>query len=255
MSSRYAAHQVSQFALLPRYPDCVRMVCAQHMARCSAGNRLYADQRFDPTTPAKAAPSSASTTAPLRRRSIQNPASSAVTTVHGQARRWSCRQPVSSIFTTGACCTAARASATMGARAALWACSWRTTAPGDTRDRPQVLQQLPHVPPAHPIPATQQRYHGGQPPSERAAGHARRETGASPSAAGRTAPHPHLVLGHPHGQGQQLYHLMPPCPTPAWRFGAGEGRLTMPTALRHHRHDLVHLLNRQQPAAGPRCPG
>ena len=45
----------------------------------------------------------------------------------------SCRQPVSSMFTAGACRTAARAASTTGASAALCACSWRTTAPSDTR--------------------------------------------------------------------------------------------------------------------------
>src|SRR5213592_2535825 len=45
---------------------------------------------------------------------------------------------------------------------------------------------------------------------------------------------------------------MPPRPAPAWSFGAREGLLTMPTVLGHHGHDFVHLLDRQQPAEGPR---
>src|SRR5215212_1339215 len=44
---------------------------------------------------------------------------------------------------------------------------------------------------------------------------------------------------------------MPPDPAPAWHFGAREGLLTMLTALRHHGHDFVHLLDRQQCAVGP----
>src|SRR6266849_4079153 len=48
---------------------------------------------------------------------------------------------------------------------------------------------------------------------------------------------------------------MPPRPAPTWSFGAREGLLTMPTVLRHHGHDLVHLLDRQQPAAGPTVSG
>jgi hypothetical protein len=67
--------------------------------------------------------------------------------------------------------------------------------------------------------------------------------------------HGQLVLGHSHGQRQEFHHLMAPDPatTAAGRFR--ERLLTMPTALRHHCHDFIHLLHRQQRAASPRVPG
>ena len=53
----------------------------------------------------------------------------AVTTVHTQARFRASRQLVSSTFATAACWTAAAASATTGASAALVACSRALTEP------------------------------------------------------------------------------------------------------------------------------
>jgi hypothetical protein len=44
---------------------------------------------------------------------------------------------------------------------------------------------------------------------------------------------------------------MPPDPGPAAGGGSGEGLLTMPAVRRHHRHDLVPLLDREQPAERP----
>jgi hypothetical protein len=44
---------------------------------------------------------------------------------------------------------------------------------------------------------------------------------------------------------------MPPHPGPAAGGVFEEGLLTMPTLLWHYDHDLVYLLDRQQPAAGP----
>ena len=58
--------------------------------------------------------------------------SMAVTTVHSHTRRPVCRQPVSSRFATGACCTTVRASATTGAGAALIVCSSALTDPTAT---------------------------------------------------------------------------------------------------------------------------
>ena len=44
---------------------------------------------------------------------------------------------------------------------------------------------------------------------------------------------------------------MPPDPAPTAGCGLGERLPTVPAALGHHGHDLVHLLDRQQRAAGP----
>ena len=41
---------------------------------------------------------------------------------------------------------------------------------------------------------------------------------------------------------------MPPGPAPTVAGGFGKRLLAMPAALRHHGHDLVHLLNWQQRA-------
>src|SRR5829696_394965 len=44
---------------------------------------------------------------------------------------------------------------------------------------------------------------------------------------------------------------MPPDPAPPAAGGLGQRPLTVPTDLRSDHHDLVHLLDRQQPAEGP----
>jgi hypothetical protein len=43
---------------------------------------------------------------------------------------------------------------------------------------------------------------------------------------------------------------MPPGPAPVARRGFGKRLLTLPTPLRHHGDDLVHLLDRQQRPEG-----
>src|SRR3954469_25490785 len=48
---------------------------------------------------------------------------------------------------------------------------------------------------------------------------------------------------------------MPPDPGPTAGAVFDKRLLTMPTLLWHHDHNLVHLLDRQQPAAGPPVSG
>jgi len=55
----------------------------------------------------------------------------------------------------------------------------------------------------------------------------------------------HLILRHPHGQRQQLHHLVPPGSALAVGFAAGKWLLTL-TTLRGNNDDDVHLLDRQQ---------
>jgi hypothetical protein len=45
-------------------------------------------------------------------------------------------------------------------------------------DCPEVLQQLPHFPPAQPVPAAQESDHGGQARTERPPRHPGRQVGA-----------------------------------------------------------------------------
>src|SRR5262249_61265256 len=72
----------------------------------------------------------------------------------------------------------------------------------------------------------------------------------SPAASG---PLP-TVAPFPRGElNAHLHHLMPPNPSPTARCGSREGLLTMPTALGHHSHHLVHLLDGQRRAG--RAPG
>ena len=61
----------------------------------------------------------------------------------------------------------------------------------------------------------------------------------------------HLVLGHPHGQRQQLHHLMSPDPATTTASGFGKRLPAVPADLRYDPHDLIHLLDRQQPAERP----
>ena len=70
-------------------------------------------------------------TAP-RRRWIRNTVTSVVTATHSHARCRRSRQPVSSAWTTGACCTYAWAATTGAARAALAVCSHAATVPTAT---------------------------------------------------------------------------------------------------------------------------
>ena len=117
--------------------------------------------------------------------------------------------------------------------------------------RPQVLQQLPHFPPAQPIPATQERDHGGQPRPERPPRHAQQagplgcashRPGSARTPSGTRSPAPPAAAAPPPDAAR---------PGPATGCGLGKRLPTVPAALRDHRHDLVHLLDRQQRAVGP----
>jgi hypothetical protein len=90
----------------------------------------------------------------------------------------------------------------------------------------------------------------GEPRPERSAGHARRQVRSGPLPTGRAAVHRHLVLGDPHGQWQELYHLMSPDPASTAADGCGEGLATVSADLRQDRYHLVHILDRQQGTAG-----
>ncbi len=76
-------------------------------------------------------------------------------------------------------------------------------------------------------------------------------SGALPTV--QAAAHGHLVLGHPHGQRQQLHHLMPPGPASPAGGELGKRLPTVLAPLRHDGHDLVHLLDRQQGTPGVRA--
>jgi hypothetical protein len=64
-----------------------------------------------------------------------------------------------------------------------------------------------------------------------------------------------MATGHPHGERQQLHHLMPPDPATRAAGGFRKRLQTMPAVLRRHCHDLVHLLNRQQGSEGSTVTG
>jgi hypothetical protein len=64
-----------------------------------------------------------------------------------------------------------------------------------------------------------------------------------------------VVLGHSHGKRKQFHHLMPPDPALTAAGGFRKRLPTMPAALRHHHHELVHLLDRQQRAIDPTVSG
>jgi hypothetical protein len=59
-------------------------------------------------------------------------------------------------------------------------------------------------------------------------------------------PDAHLVLGPPHGQRQQLYHLMPPDTAPTATGGVGKRLPAVPADLGDDHHDLMDLLDQQQ---------
>jgi hypothetical protein len=55
----------------------------------------------------------------------------------------------------------------------------------------------------------------------------------------------HLVLDHPNGQWQQLYHLVPPDPATTAADGFGQRLPTLLADLGRDQYDLVHLFDRQ----------
>src|SRR3954471_10469537 len=157
---------------------------------------------------------------------------------------------VSSRLTTSACWTADRASSTMGARATLWACSWRTTAPTDSRtchrscSRCCTSRRLKRYRPLRSAITAVRRAPNGRrgTPSGRSARVRFPQAGQRRTLGGTRSPAPPAAAVPPPDAAR---------PGPRGGLGFRERLLAMPAPLGHHGDEFIHLLNRQQAAVRP----